>query len=224
MRAESRSLPAEVDANCRTVGDIQFDVTPLGMLRQRDPGAFRYDPDYLQRQSTTAEMSYLRLGYLMAQISYDELRTYDVLELGPGAGVFFDVLKPHVRSMAGHDAVSESDYCTLGWNESTHQPWDLVCGFDVLEHFADIDSLWQLDFRWGFFSLPAPPRGGVIATWRHFKPDEHIWYVTAEQFEQWAALHGYRLEAAGCPEDCIRRRWDDSQNNINSFLIRRIED
>ena len=204
-----------------TIGDTEFAVTGFGMLRQLHPRPFTYDRIYLDNQSTNLEMSYLRLGYLLAHVPYDQLRASRVLELGPGRGVFFDVLKSHVEQMRGYDVVQESPYATIPWSQAAECEWDLVCGFDVLEHFEDIDRLWELDFQWGYFSIPAPPAQGVHPRWRHFKPDEHLWHITAEQFEQWASAHGYRLIAVGCPEDCLRARWDKSAVNIQSFIIQR---
>src|SRR5205823_4697203 len=98
--------------------------------------------------------------------------------------------------------------------------WDLLCAFDVLEHFEEIDELWRHSFTWGYFSLPAPPSTGVSESWRHFKPHEHLWYITQRQFMEWTTAHEYEVVASGTPEDCIRTRWDPDEANINTFLIR----
>lgn len=217
----SDPVRSDSSGELQTIGGFQYERTSLGMLRQVAPAPFVYDASYLQRQSTTPEMSYLRLGYLLAQIPYDRLRSCQVLELGPGKGVFFEILKPHVRVLEGHDAAAESVYNTICWEDATAREWDLVVAFDVLEHFPDIDVLWQLPFEYGLFSIPSPPAGGVHAAWRHFKPNEHLWHITASQFALWVAAHGYSTVASGCPEDCIRNRWNPGESNINSFVIQR---
>ncbi len=63
--------------------------------------------------------------------------------------------------------------------------------------------------------------GPVDPTWRHFKPNEHLWHITPAEFTAWIQDHGYEVLRSGSPEDAIRTRWDPEQMNIASFVVKR---
>lgn len=203
------------------VNGYKYEVNSYGMLKQLNPKKFDYSKAYLDKQSTTRNMSWLRIGYLLGVVSFDYLTKATVLELGPGSGMFFDTLKPHVANIEGHD-VAKSEYSTVSLEYIQSNKWDLLCAFDVLEHFEEIDDLWKIDFEYGYFSMPCPPANG-INNWRHLKPNEHIWHIPSESFKKWANDHKYEVLLNGQPEDLIRRRWDQKKANINSFIIKKHE-
>jgi hypothetical protein len=203
------------------INGYNYELNSYGMMRQLNPKKFDYSKKYLDKQSTNENMSWLRIGYLSNVISYECLRDSKVIELGPGTGMFFDILQPYVRTIDGYDIV-ESKYSTVTLEDVRSTKWDLLCAFDVLEHFEEIDDLWKIDFKWGYFSMPCPPTSGITATWKHLKPNEHIWHIKPTSFKFWAEDHGYSVVASGSPEDLIRNRWDEKERNINSFIIKRL--
>jgi hypothetical protein len=201
-----------------TIDGVELTYNEYGMIKQKNPAPFDYSKPYLEQQSTNLEMSYLRLGYLLSTVPYENLKKASALELGPGTGNFFEVVKNHVKSIDGFD-IADSKYSTVSLKEAQSRKWDIVFGFDVLEHFHDIDDLWKIDFTYGYFSSPCPPVKGIFKEWRHWKPNEHIYHITMQQFVNWVADHDYELLGYGHPEDLLRKRWDEKQANINSFVI-----
>jgi len=204
----------------KRIGKYLYDTNEYGMLYQIDYVSFKYNSEYSLSQQTNDKMSYLRLGCLLGIIPYDELKSSVVLEIGPGNGKFMEVIGELVDNIYGFD-ITDTPFSTISSEEALSKQWDILCAFDVLEHFPDIEYLWKYNFDIGYFSIPCPPKDGIDEKWRHFKPNEHLWHITAEQFENWINAHGYDLIYSGCPEDIIRKRWNQLQVNINSFIIKR---
>ena len=126
-------------------------------------------------------------------------------------------MKPLVRSMEGYDIVPTPFSTCASFPAGRHV--DLLCAFDVIEHLDDIDDIWSIDFEVGFFSLPCPPMTGITTAWRHWKPNEHLWHLTPNEFTSWINYHGYDMARMGSPEDAIRSRWDPLQMNIASYVV-----
>ena len=203
------------------IGGVPHGYNKYGMLQQINPQKFDYSKPYLAQQSTNLEMAYLRIGFLLGYVPYETLKEAKVLELGPGTGSFIEVIKKYAKSIDGFDVAPTSEYTTVTLDQVQSTEWDILCAFDVIEHFQDVDDLWKINFNIGYFSSPCPPSKGVFAEWRHFKPNEHLTYIGAKEFYPWAEQHGYRVLACAYPEDCIRKRWDENEVNINSFIIKR---
>lgn len=198
------------------INGVQYEENSYGMWRQLDPKPFDYDTEYLNKQSTNEAMCWLRCGFLASAISPHVLKNMTAVELGPGRGVFFDHFAKFVKRLEGYD-VSESKYKTINKEELVSISWDLLLAYDVLEHFEDINDLWDIKFRWGVFSLPRRPER-VDKNWRHLKPDEHIWHINEKEFASWANDNGYEVMAFSHVEDLIRK---SCSPNIMSFVIRR---
>lgn len=181
----------------------------------------RYDINYLVRNSkTNIEMAFLRLGLLSAFVPYEKLRKSKILELGPGNGILMASWYSKGIKVEGFD-VLDSIYTTIDSNSVYNIKWDILLAFDVIEHFVDIDDLWKISFEYGFFSVPHPPKEGINPEWRHYRPNEHIWYFDDVAFEKWITAHDYLLLYKGTPEDILRYRWDMNQPNIMTYIIRR---
>lgn len=203
------------------IDGIRHERLDNGFVRQVDPSPFTYVSDYAESQSTTVEMSYLRLGVIECAMGYDALAAARVLELGPGTGVMMEVMRRHCLSVDGFD-VAPTDHVTVSHDEATKRRWDLLIACDVIEHFPDVDALFGYDFDWAYISTPCRPDDiELMANWRHFKPNEHIWYFSRDELAQWFESRGYEVRYAGHTEDLIRSRWDRTKANISNFVIRR---
>lgn len=200
----------------------EHEVCPrTGFIKQVDAKPFRYDEAYTNRQSTTHAMAYLRLGVMMAVIGYETLKQSRTLEIGPGSGMLMDVIRPHVASIDGYD-VGPSRWSTLNHTQATSRPFDLLVACDVIEHMPDIEALFSYNFTHAYISLPCPPDDiTVFGTWRHFKPDEHLWYLPAHAFIKWVGCHGYAVIYHGSPEDAIRHRWNSTLPNVSTCILQR---
>lgn len=200
-----------------------------GFVKQTNPKPFHYSESYAMKQATNTEMAHLRLGYTLSHVPYDALKKSKVLELGPGNGLLLGLLKRSCARAEGYD-VSPRPYPTLEPHEAISTEWDGLVACDVIEHFHDIDHLWSYRFKWAYISVPFPPavflkqtaEGTDFTTsWRHFKPDEHVYYLSAAAALTWFHRHGYEIMSVGCPEDLIRTRWEGQEPNICTFFIRR---
>lgn len=198
------------------VNASKFTQDKYGFFKQVDPKPFEYDMEYKDKQGTTPEMSWLRLGWLIAHLGY-QASGFNVVDVGSGNGSFVQEGKKAFTRCVSYDLCGKS--ITEGELYSTD--WDLVVLSDVLEHFHNIDDLWKMKFRYAFISFPEMPLDLDVTEWRHYKPDEHIYMLTLEKVVKWAEVHGYNVLAKGCPEDFIRTRWDNRDVNISSVLLSR---
>lgn len=188
-----------------------------GFLKQQNPALFNYSVEYKNMQSTDTRMSWLRLGWLSAHIPYDVLQTFTAVDVGSGNGTFVKEASRVFKSIASYDLVGESITTT----ELTTTIWDLVILSDVLEHFPDIDDFWKLQFKYALISFPEAPRKIDLITWRHYKPNEHIYVLSLTNLAKWVNKNRCIAIACGSPEDMLRTRWDRDEPNISTILIQR---
>jgi len=198
--------------------DIPFSEDRYGFLKQIDPEPFKYTAEYKNKQSTNNAMSWLRLGWLSAQIPFDQIKKFNTVDIGSGNGIFVNEGRSVFKRIVPYDLTGES----ISETELYSTAWDLVVMSDVLEHYHNIDDFWTLSFQYAMVSFPETPRSRMnLEHWRHYKPNEHIYMLNTNSFIDWVKNHGCSVVAYGTPEDMIRCRWDDAQPNITTFLIKR---
>jgi len=201
---------------------IQFARDEFGFWKQVDPSPFVYTEEYKSRQSTNEAMSFLRLGWLAAHLGLSEMKKMRAVDVGCGNGEFVKHAQNFFSRAVGYDVAGNS----ISERELAETEWDLVVLSDVLEHYSDIDDLFDLKWKFAFVSFPETPR---VDDWRelqsmgfrHFKPDEHLWMMNSLGFREWSARLGAETIAEDCFEDAIRTRWDPRVRNISSFLLKR---
>ena len=201
---------------------MEFKIDEYGFWRQIDPKPFKYDDEYKAVQKTTPEMSWLRLGYLFSAIQPDVCRSFKCVDVGSGNGCF---AKEASRFFT--NGVMEYDLSgnTISDDELYGTEWDLIFLTDVLEHYHDIEDLFKIPFRNVFLSFPETPCVSdlnQLSGWRHFRPDEHIWYLNASCVKKWLADHGCMILSCGSPEDAIRKPPEGFGVNISTVIARRI--
>jgi len=197
--------------------NIPFVLDENGFYKQVDPKPFKYDVGYKEKQSTNKEMAWLRLGWLSNHIPFEALTDFNVVDIGAGNGVFVEEGKKVFKRIVPYDLAGDSIEDT----ELYSTTWDLIVMSDVLEHYHSIDDLWTIPFRYALISFPeTPPTDEVdITTWRHYKPDEHIYMMNRWDFRKWVEKNGCSVLGCGSPEDFLRKRWDKDYINISTFLI-----
>jgi hypothetical protein len=201
-------------------GGRQYRYDRFGTLEQTDAQAYDYTPSYCQAQKTTTRLSHLRLGFFLGLVPFERLRDGHHLELGPGGGQFMTALRDVGVRIDGHDVVV-TPFSTVTHAEVHARAWDVLFLYDVLEHFVDIDELWQIDFSTACISFPERPPDHLLADWRHLKPDEHRWHFTRDSFSRWATAHGATVQAVSTVEDAVRTRWHPDHPNICTAVITR---
>jgi len=195
--------------------EIRYKYDNYGFLKQIDPKEFKYNLTYKFKQSTNSEMVQLRLGWLQLHLNED-FKNLTVVDIGSGNMRFVDDGKPYFKRIVPFDLDGES----ITKEELYDTLWDVVCMFDVLEHYKNIDEFFDLKFRYAYISYPEY-HNTPLKEWRHYKPDEHIYCLNREGMRKFVDGKA-EIIAEGCPEDIIRKRWDNQLNNISSVLLKRI--
>lgn len=189
-------------------------------IKQTTSTRIVYNRDYVDKCRTTTEMAYMRLGWLSAFVPYAELRKFNVVDIGSGAGVQAAVFSNVCRSVKKYDLVGDG----ITKEELYAAVWDLVVLNDVLEHYDNIDDLLSLNWRYAFLSFPETPAVATfdeLKTWRHFRPDEHIYHLHDRGMREWAQKFGLDVIASSHFEDILRTRWDLTKPNITTMLLKR---
>lgn len=136
-----------------------------------------------------------------------------VLDYGSGVGWF------RAFSPSGY-TIDTYDIGLFPQTGILHEHYDLITFWDVLEHIPFLTrELGHLisTAEYVAFSVPIPPRGQDVLTWKHYKPGEHIHYLSRELWVDWWAESGFEIVKQGMPE-CPPRE------DIVSFLMRRKHD
>ena len=167
-----------------------------------------YDIEYyenmLRNYSANAEkISKIRWEFLK------ELKPKTVLDYGAGVG-WFRAWRPSGVKVDSYD---------IGCYPSTgilQESYDVVCFFDVLEHFVILTELLPIFNKARFIvgTIPILPIDKPLKVWKHFKPGEHTHHRPKEDWVATFKYLGWRVQKEGSPE-CPPR------SDIWSFILER---
>lgn len=188
-----------------------YKYNSLGVIEQVDKSlSVTYDVDYVTERydaygESVRNMSHLRLGYLAGAIGR---LPRSVLDVGYGNGDFLRVCRNVVSDVNGTD-ISQyplPDGCAFV-ADMFSRAFDVVCFFDSLEHFSDIDFLHKLDTNYIVVSLPWCHylNDEWFKHWKHRRPGEHFWHFNASSLEAFMLSQGFRVVNISCIEDTIRK-------------------
>jgi len=199
-----------------------YEYDQNGFIHQKKHDKFVYTVEYREHQSTNAEMSYLRLGWISFFFKYEQMMDMNVVDIGCGSGMFVSCCKGKFKRIVGYDIVGES----ISKEELNNTEWDLIVLSDVLEHFENINDLFKLKWKYAMVSFPETPNVESfeeLTKWRHFKPNEHLWYLNLDGINRWikAVNNGVKVIGSGNFEDLIRKRWDLNKTNISTIMLER---
>jgi len=138
-----------------------------------------------------------------------EIEPKTVLDYGSGIG-WFKAYAP-----VGID-VYTYDIMPVIQTGITLRMYDLCCFWDVLEHvpdFAEIEPILALSNHVAV-TLPIWHNKGDVTKWKHFKPGEHLHFMTEEIIEALFNKYGFDLLKKGQPENALRV-------DITSFLFKK---
>lgn len=155
--------------------------------------------------ATSKKIADTRWEFIM---SYFQPKT--VLDYGSGVG-FFKAFAP-----AGVE-VDNVDVMPVPQTGITKDRYDLVCFWDVLEHFPTFhepDKAIAMTDRVAL-TVPVIPPGVDLYTWKHYKPGEHLHYFQPETMDAFFKSRGFKRVKWGMPE-CPPRQ------DIQSFIYERI--
>jgi hypothetical protein len=195
---------------------IEFISDNYGFLKQKNPKRFFYGEQYKRNQATNIEMVELRLNWIRSHIQ-EELSTFSCVDVGSGNDCFVNNSKHVFKRIVPYDLSGKS----ISKKELQSTLWDMIFLTDVLEHFPNIDHLWKINFRYAYISYPEY-HGTPLKKWRHYKPNEHVYCLNINGMK-WFVKDKATIIASGCPEDAIRKKYDEDLNNITSIILKRID-
>jgi len=163
-------------------------------------------------------MSYLRLGFLLGQIKG---KINSILDVGYGNGDFLEAASNTINSCYGNDVTNYPlpSKCTH-IDDIYSQFFDVVCFFDVLEHFEDIYQIKNLKCNYIYISLPwcHYHSDEWFNKWKHRRPDEHFWHFNDESLNKFMNEIGYKKISSCNIEDVIRKPIDKDANILTCIF------
>ena len=165
-------------------------------------------------------MSYLRLGVILGNLP----KIPDsILDVGYGNCSFLNSAKTIIPNCYGHDI---SDYPVddniTRVDTIFEKHYDVICFFDSLEHFEDINIIDKLDCDYIFISLPNCHyfSNEWFLNWYHRRPNEHLWHFCEDSLIKFFNENGYEKIYISNFEDAIRKNETikDSTNILSAMF------
>ncbi len=199
-----------------------------GVIQQISKQPFKYGFDYSNNYNRLGElgkqMAFLRLGYLLGCLGKVP---HNILDIGYGNGDFLCAASQIIPDCYGSDITNE--YTTpagvkfVNTSDISNMKFDVICMFDVLEHFDNIYDIEKMNTEYFYISLPncSYKSDEWFYTWKHRKPDEHLWHFDKDSLISFMKEVGYTCVTTSYIEDTIRKNTENT-NNILTGLFKKI--
>ena len=197
-----------------------------GIIKQKIVNKIEYNYEYSNYYNKFGErgnyLSYLRLGLLLGNINNIP---NSILDVGYGNGSFLNASKNIIKKCSGFDisGFPLSEDITIE-NSITEKHFDVICFFDILEHFDDINIIDKLNCDYVYISLPwcHYDSDEWFLNWYHRKPNEHLWHFNDKSLTRFFEENGYENIYLGNVEDTIRKNNNCSEKpNILSAIFKK---
>lgn len=177
-----------------------------------------YDAAYFQKYQGYAETEQ-GAAITRARVALVNAHTAgDVLDIGIGCGAFVEARGSRTY---GYDInpAAVAWLRTRGlYGDPMDRPVEALTLWDSLEHLPNPASVVLQATRYVFASVPVVRDAERLATWKHFRRDEHRWYWTRDGLVRWMRALGFRMLAASDMEARLGRE------DIETFVFHRMED
>ena len=169
----------------------------------------KYQEKLLGRGQQNVNMAHLRYGYLIGNMK--RLPT-SILDVGYGDGEFLRVCKRNLYTACYGSEVSDiniPDGCVF--TQDIKPFYNVICFFDSLEHFEDIDFVKHLQCNYVFITIPncVYQTDKWFRDWKHRKPSEHIFHFNLQSISSLFFSSGYEVVDHSFIEDIIRGTGQD---------------
>lgn len=201
-----------------------YEILENGLIKQKSilNKIRTYDYDYVnssynQYGEKGSQMAGLRLGYLVSKLGY---WPKSILDVGYGNGDFLKICKNKIDSY-GNDISGYPVPEGVTFVENIFERhYDVICFFDVLEHFEKIDFVQNLKCDYIFLSLPWCHNFSDewFSNWKHRRPDEHLWHFDEKSIKNFFNEMGYEMIDYSNIEDLIRVSNEDYPNILTCIL------
>lgn len=177
-----------------------------------------YNDYYKQIQDSTRYTSYLRLGYIVGSIGKTP---ESVLDIGYGTGAFLQACESEVKFRYGHDISGWQVPSGCQFVENIFENhYDVITFFDSLEHMNDIEFVKDLNCNYVCISVPECHYfdDEWFETWKHRKPDEHLWHFNKDSLKCFMERMGYSVINICNLEDVTRINNKDYSNILTGIF------
>lgn len=177
-----------------------------------------YNDYYKQIQDSTRYTSYLRLGYIVGSIGKTP---ESVLDIGYGTGAFLEACESEIKFRCGHDISGWKVPSGCKFVENIFENhYDVITFFDSLEHMNDIEFVKDLNCNYICISVPECHYfdDEWFETWKHRKPDEHLWHFNKDSLECFMERMGYSVINVCNLEDFTRINNKDYSNILTGIF------
>jgi len=146
-------------------------------------------------------------------------RSASVLDIGAGTGAFVKAARSVGFEAYGYDVMPQSVAALGDLYDADVERFSAVTMWDSLEHMAHPGE-WLARMRaesWLFVSIPIFKSLSEIRDSKHYRPGEHLYYVTADGLINWLRCYGFVF---------IERSDHETQagrDSIGAFAFRRSE-
>ena len=204
---------------------FNYQQLPNGLIKQIEKESFNYGFEYSNNYNKLGElgkrMAHLRMGYLIGVLGHVPKTLLDV---GYGNADFLSVASTFIDKCYGSDVSEEYklpdnvNFINAKNIYDTH--FEVVCFFDVLEHFDDIYDIQKLDTDYIYVSLPncEYKSDEWFINWKHRKPNEHLWFFNEHTLKIFFEEIGYERVATSNIEDIIRKDINNNPNIISGVF------
>ena len=201
-----------------------------GVIFHTQPPTITYDKKYVAKyQELSSKMSYLRLGALDTALTEAGVthRT-SILDVGYGDGAFLRASENAFDRRFGTDISTfpvpkgVTQVASVAWQRTFYQ---VICFFDSLEHFEDINFVKSLNCDFIFISVPNCHYRSLewFKSWRHRRAGEHIYHFSASTLDNFFKSMGYTPVTPFLDhENIIRINNEQPERNILSCLYRKV--
>jgi len=181
-----------------------------GVIKKTNAPSPAYDEEYVKNYysvngAIAEELSCLRLGLLLGSLNQSVNK---LLDIGYGNGGFLKRASRVIKDCYGYDVsprfpLPENIRQT---NSLTGEFYDVVTLFNSLEHMPDIDFVSDLQCRYVVITVPWCHyfSDDWFDSWKHRKPDEHVWHFNDESLTRFMNSKGYSILHTSNAEDSLR--------------------
>lgn len=207
------------------INDHEYKINKQGVLQQVNPNVIIYDSDYVTSRygaiiELRKQMSMLRYGYMVGSIG----KPTKILEIGYGAGDFIQLCAEQDIKCFGNDITGIPTPPKVTPTKNLYEQVDVVCMFDVLEHFEDINFIKELNTKYVYVSVPncsQPTNIEYLSNdYIHLRPNEHLHHFNKSSLIEHFKLNGYKLITISNCEDTIRKRPNTHANILSAIFIK----
>lgn len=114
-----------------------------------------------------------------------------LLDVGIGSGDFIKAFSEAAKGTDINPYAIEWMKSEGRWDD--RETYDVVTFFDSLEHFKDFSHMLKRTNRYIFVSIPVFDNAEEILNSKHYRKDEHFWYVSKSSFVSIMKDYGFML-------------------------------